>query len=166
MTVNWEWVAATLFIGIGATLVMDLWAIVLKRGFGIASLDYAMVGRWLGHMPGGRFFHDGIGKAAPVPGERALGWFLHYAIGVLFSALVLVIWGLGWARQPTVLPALIVGIGTVLIPFLVMQPAFGIGIAAAKTPQPNLSRLRSLATHTAFAIGLYLSAWLWALLRG
>lgn len=163
---SWEWVACALFIGIGATLVMDLWAIVLKRIFGIPSLNYALVGRWLGHFPRGHFVHESIAGAAPVAGERALGWIAHYAIGVIFAFLLLVLWGPGWARQPTALPALIIGIGTILVPFFVMQPAFGFGVAAAKTPRPNFARLLSLAAHTAFAIGLYLSAWLWAAIAG
>jgi len=160
-----ELVACALTLGIGATLVMDLWAIVQRHVFGIPSLDYAMVGRWLGHLPRGHFAHQSIGAAAPVAGERAIGWIAHYAIGVLFALLLLAVWGLGWAQQPTLLPALIVGIGTILFPFLIMQPAFGLGIAAAKTPRPNRARLLSLAAHTAFAIGLYLSAWLWAIIE-
>ncbi|HEX6102130.1 MAG TPA: DUF2938 family protein, partial [Alphaproteobacteria bacterium] len=44
-----------LLIGIGATLLIDLWAVALGRIFGVRSLDYALVGRWIGHMPRGRF---------------------------------------------------------------------------------------------------------------
>jgi hypothetical protein len=57
------------------------------------------------------------------------------------------------------LPALIVGLITVAAPFLIMQPGMGAGIAA-KTPNPTAARLRSLATHAVFGIGLYGSAWL------
>jgi hypothetical protein len=39
-----------------------------------------------------------------------------------------------------------------------MQPAMGVGLASSKAPKPNLARLRSLLAHTAFGIGLYLSA--------
>ena len=39
-------------IGIGATLVMDLWNLFLKRAFSIPSLNYCLLGRWLRHMPG------------------------------------------------------------------------------------------------------------------
>lgn len=158
--------ACAALLGIGATLVMDLWAIILKRCFGIPSLDYAMVGRWLGHMPSGRFAHAPIFAAPAVAGEQAMGWIAHYTIGVIFAATLLAIWGLDWALNPTILPALIIGIGTVLVPYLVMQPAFGLGLAAAKTPQPNRFRLLSLAAHTAFAIGLYLSGLIWAMLAG
>ena len=36
--------------GIGATLVMDLWNLFLKRTFSIPSLDYCLLGRWLRHI--------------------------------------------------------------------------------------------------------------------
>jgi hypothetical protein len=40
----------------------------------------------------------------------------------------------------------------------------GNGIAASKTPNPTLSRLRSILGHTVFGIGLYIAALLSALL--
>ena len=33
-------------IGLGATLVMDIWALFLQRIFKIPSLNYCLVGRW------------------------------------------------------------------------------------------------------------------------
>ena len=44
------------------------------------------------------------------------------------------------------------------MPFLLMQPAFGLGVAAAKTPAPWQARLKSLSSHLVFGVGLYLSA--------
>ncbi|KGM30184.1 DUF2938 family protein, partial [Inquilinus limosus] len=68
-------------VGAGATAVGDLWTALLARLTGVSGLNWAMVGRWVGHLPRGRFVHDGIGRSAPVAGERALGWATHYAIG-------------------------------------------------------------------------------------
>lgn len=147
-------------IGVGATLVMDLWALLLKRLFNAPSLDYAMVGRWIGHLPRGRLTHPGIARSAPIAGERAIGWIVHYAIGVLFALLLLALWGPAWAARPTLLPALIVGIATVAAPFLILQPGMGAGIAASKLPKPGVARLRSLMAHASFGIGLYLAGWL------
>jgi hypothetical protein len=39
-----------------------------------------------------------------------------------------------------------------------MQPMFGFGFAASKTPNPNQARSRSLMNHTAFGAGLYFFA--------
>lgn len=145
-------------VGLGATLAMDLWGLLLSRAFRFPAPDYCLVGRWLRHMPAGVFMHPSISKAAPKPAECMVGWFAHYAIGVLF-ALALVAWATpGWLESPTLLPALIFGIVTVVFPFCVMQPAFGLGFAASKTPNPAQARLRSLMNHTVFGLGLYVSA--------
>ncbi|MBY8603634.1 MAG: DUF2938 domain-containing protein [Burkholderia sp.] len=145
-------------IGAGATLVMDLWTLFRRRAFGIPSLDYALVGRWIGHMMHGRFRHVSIVAASPVAGERALGWLAHYAIGIAFAVLPVAIAGTAWISTPTPLPALVAGLASVVAPFFVMQPAFGFGIAASRTPHPGVARRRSLVTHLSYGVGLYLAA--------
>jgi hypothetical protein len=145
-------------MGIAGSALIDGWSLFVRRAFGISGLNYRMLGRWIGHFPEGRFLHARIAAAAPVRGEAVIGWSAHYAIGVSFAAVLLLAAGNGWAESPTPLPALAVGIGTILAPWLVMQPAFGLGVAGAKTPQPWASRLRNLATHTVFGLGLYVSA--------
>lgn len=157
-----EFIATAILIGAGATVVVDLWALALKRLFGIAGMNWGLAGRWFGHLSRGRFAHDSIAKAAPIRGELALGWSAHYLIGIVFAATLLAIRGLDWARHPTLAPALLLGILTVAAPFFLMQPGMGAGIAASKTPAPNTARLRSLITHAVFGLGLYLSALLWA----
>lgn len=144
-------------IGIGATMVLDAWLLVLRR-LHVPTLDFAMIGRWAGHAVRGRWKHEAIARAAPVRAERALGWSVHYLTGVAFAGLLVALSGVGWTRQPTVLPALALGIGTVLAPWLLMQPAMGAGIAAARTARPHANRLRSVANHTVFGAGLYLAA--------
>jgi hypothetical protein len=150
-------VLLSIAIGAGATLLMDVWGQVQSRAYGVPPLDYAFVGRWLGHMTHGRFTHASIVRSTPFPGERLLGWIAHYLIGIAFAALLLAIFGIEWAAQPTLAPAMLVGLGTMAVPFLVMQPAFGMGIAASKTLQPHVARLRSLVTHSVFGLGLYLA---------
>ncbi|KWA83039.1 hypothetical protein WL29_25775 [Burkholderia ubonensis] len=154
-----------LLIGAGGTLVMDLWALFRRRAFGTPSLDYALVGRWLGHMASGRFRHASIVAAAPVRHERPLGWLAHYAIGIAFAGLPVALAGTQWISAPTLLPALAAGIGSVAAPFFVMQPAFGFGIAAARTPQPSVARRRSVVTHLSYGLGLYASAQVLTLMR-
>lgn len=155
-----ELLTRAVVIGIGATIIMDLWAILLKRVFSVPSLDYRIVGRWILYMPQGKFKHDNILKVAPVYGERALGWFAHYVTGIVFAALLLLVAGLQWTQNPTILPALAAGIISVAAPFFIMQPGFG--VAASKTPAPATARLRSLMNHSVFGIGLYLAALLTA----
>ena len=144
-------------MGLGATVIIDLWALLLRRAFGIPSLNICFLGRWLLHMPSGKFMHASIGAASPKPGECAVGWTMHYLIGATFGVLFVTLASATWLDRPTLLPALAFGVVTVLVPFLTMQPAFGLGIAASKTPNPNQARLKSLATHTVFGAGLF--AW-------
>lgn len=157
MTENLEFALRTVLIGVGATLVMDGWALLLKQ-FGVPSLNFAFLGRWIGHLSEGQWMHESIAKATPVRFELLIGWCAHYAIGITFSALLLAAFGLQWARSPSLMPALSVGIVTVLAPLLVLQPALGAGIASAKTAAPVFNSLKSLATHTVFGFGLYLAA--------
>ena len=103
-------------IGTGATAAMDAWGFARKPLLGLAPPDYGLVGRWIGHMGRGRFRHASIATAPRVHGERLIGWAAHYLIGVTFAALLLAIWGTAWVEQPTLGPALLVGIGTVAAP--------------------------------------------------
>lgn len=148
-------ILGTALVGIGATATMDLWGVVRWRAFGIPRPDYAQVGRWLGHMRHGRFVHDAIAKAPAVPGERVLGWVAHYAIGVAFAALLVGAAGPGWLREPTLAPALLVGVATVVAPLFLLQPGMGLGIAARRAPRPWAARTQALITHAVFGLGLY-----------
>jgi hypothetical protein len=150
----------SIFIGAGATLAIDAWALARRRLLGIPPLDYALVGRWLAHLARGRFRHERIAAAAPVAHERAIGWAAHYLIGIAFAGVLLAIWGLPWVRHPTLGPALAVGIGSAAAPFLVMQPGMGAGIAASRTPRPAAARAQTLATHAIFGLGLYAAGWI------
>jgi hypothetical protein len=164
MTEGLESVLRALLTGIGATAVLDIWSLLLKRLFGVPSSNWSLVGRWFGYFPRGRLKHDSIAAAAPIRGELAIGWVAHYATGIAYAGLLVALWGLEWARQPTLLPALIVGAATVAAPFFIMQPGMGAGIAASKTPNPAQARLRSIINHTVFGFGLYIGAALTATL--
>jgi hypothetical protein len=146
-------------IGIGATATMDLWGMVRAPLMGVPAPNYGLVGRWLAGMSRGRFRHASIAAAPAVRGEQSIGWIAHYVIGVVFAALLLAIVGVEWIGEPTLLPALLVGVGTVAAPFLIMQPGMGAGIAASRTPNPGAARVQSLLTHFFFGLGLYISGW-------
>ena len=148
------WIA---LVGAGATAILDLWLMGLRR-LGVRSLDVALIGRWVGHLARGRFAHAAIANAQQVRAERALGWLTHYAIGVAFAGLLLLAVGHEWTRAPTLLPAVAVGVGTVLAPLFVMQPAMGAGFASSRTPKPLKNCLRSVVNHGVFGIGLYTTA--------
>ncbi|MDQ0472487.1 DUF2938 domain-containing protein [Labrys wisconsinensis] len=142
-------------IGIGATLLMDLWAIVLNRVFGLALPNWGLVGRWVWHLRTGRVFHDDITAAAPFSQELALGWVFHYAVGILYGALLVVVVGAGWLTAPTFLPAWILGLVTVGAGWFLLAPGMGAGWAASRRPDAMQVRALNLVAHTVFALGLY-----------
>lgn len=151
-------VAGAAAIGIGATLAMDAWNLFLKHQFGIPSLNYCLLGRWLGHIPAGTFRHANIGASPQKAHECTVGRVAHYSIGVALAVAFVALVSGDWLARPTLVPALAYGIATVVFPFFIMQPSFGLGIAASRTPRPVQARLKSLMTHTVFGIGLYVSA--------
>ncbi len=153
-----ELLIGAVLIGAGGAALMDLWSLALRRGLGIPTLDYALLGRWIGNFRRGRFTHDRIAAAKPVVGERPLGWLAHYSIGVAFAVLLLAVWGTPWLRSPTILPAMLIGLGTIVAPWFVMQPAMGAGFAGSRTPNPRATRIRNLGTHAVYGAGLYLTA--------
>jgi hypothetical protein len=153
-----EFILHSLVIGIGATALFDLWGLALHLAFGLPAPAWAMGGRWFAYVAQGAIWHDDIGRTAPVAYESAIGWVCHYAIGVLYAAVLLAIWGLDWAHAPTLLPALIIGVGTISAGWFLMSPGMGNGIAASRAASPWKARALGLAAHVVFGLGLYLSA--------
>ncbi|MFN7990129.1 MAG: DUF2938 family protein [Thermoanaerobaculia bacterium] len=155
---NLDLVLGVAVVGVGATLVMDLWNLFLKAAFGIPSLDLCLLGRWVGHMPAGTFRHERIGSAAPKAGECVIGRVAHYGIGVGLAAALALLTSGECLLHPAILPALFFGLVTVVFPFFLMQPALGLGLASARTPDPARARVKSLMSHAAFGLGLYVAA--------
>ena len=147
---------SAILIGLGATLTTDLWALFLNRAFKIPAPNYCLVGRWLRTMPEGIFRHSNIAFAPQKSAECTVGWIAHYMIGITFAITFVALAGNNWLQHPTLIPAIIFGVVTVLMPFFIMQPSFGLGLAASKTSNPAQARLRSLMNHIAFGVGLYL----------
>lgn len=148
-----------ILIGIGATLTFDLWGLFLKHAFKIVPSNICLIGRWIRYMPEGIFAHSSISSAPQKNAECTVGWIAHYITGVLFAITFIALVGIRWLQHPTLLPAILFGVITVVAPFFIMQPAFGFGIAASRTPNPAQARLRSLMNHAVFGIGLYLFGW-------
>jgi len=157
-----ELIARVVLAGVGATALIDAWSYLRGRFLGVPATDFALVGRWIGHMPRGQFVQRPVSKAAPVPGEALLGWGAHYLIGIAFAALLCWYAGPAWFSRPTPGPALLVGVVTVLAPWLLLQPGMGAGVFARHAPKPWQARFHSLLTHALFGLGLYLTTMLLA----
>jgi hypothetical protein len=146
-------------LGVIATIGMDIWAAVVKHGLRLPTADWAMVGRWFGHMPRGVFIHHPVSASAPIPNELVIGWIGHYLTGVVYGLAYLYIASVFLPGGPSLNSALIFGLITVVAPWFIMQPAMGAGVLASKTPRPGMMRMINLSMHAVFGVSLYL-AWL------
>lgn len=155
-----EMVIRATLVGIGGTIVLDVYSFLMQHFFGVAPTNWQMVGRWLGHMPRGQFVQPDMRQAEPVPGEHSLGWIFHYLIGIGYGLLLIAIWGAGWLQAPRIAAPMILALVLLVLPLFVMMPGMGMGLAASRTPSPNAARLRSLVGHSVFGCGMYLTAWL------
>lgn len=142
-------------MGIFATVVIDLWALVIKNGFKQQTTDWGIAGRWFAYIPRGKFIHRPIGKTEPVRHEKLIGWTGHYSIGVIYAWIYIVLMSKLFAIQPTLMSAIAFGVATVFAPWFIMQPGFGMGVMASNTPNPGIKRLASLSVHTIFGLALY-----------
>jgi hypothetical protein len=146
-----------LVVGIIATLATDLWLRLLQI-VGVPPANWALVGRWVAWMPRGVFLHRPIAATPAIRGELAIGWGFHYFTGIAYAALYLAITRLALASGPTLISALVFAITLLVAPWCVMQPAFGCGFFAARTPHPSVTRIINISGHAAFGVGLYLGA--------
>lgn len=150
-------ILAGILIGIGGTVAMDLWALFLNRAFGQPLTNWGNPGRWVAHLPQ-VVFHDDIGQAAPVAGETAIGWVFHYAVGILYGVIFVLLAGRGWLNDPTFLPVWIFALVTIAAGWFLLQPGMGLGWAASKTGNPWKARGMGLVAHTMFGLGMWLTA--------
>jgi hypothetical protein len=133
-----------IFIGIGATLTFDLWALFLKNVFKIAPSNFCLVGRWLLSMPDGIFKHSNIVSSPRKSAECAVGWIAHYMTGITFAIAFVALAGSNWLRHPTLIPAVVFGIVTVIAKFFhhaAFVRAWICGIKDAKSCAGKTSQL-------------------------
>ncbi len=149
--------ATIVAVGVFATLLTDLWQVLLKQTLGLPPANWAIVGRWVGGLPRGTFVHRRIADSPAVRGERLLGWAFHYAIGIAYAALFL--WGLGdgLGIAPTAMAAAFAA-ATLAAPWLILQPALGLGVMAALAANRRAIRTVTITTHLVFGLGLYAGA--------
>lgn len=154
-----------LVTGLVATAVLDLWQQIFLRITGLPITNWAMIGRWAGHMREGQFVQADIGKAAPVANEAALGWAIHYVVGIGYALVYLVLMRL-LGIEPGFVPAMIFGAVSVAVTWFAMEPILGAGAMASRTPKPELLRIQDFTSHLSFGFGLFLGVVVFRALAG
>ena len=155
-----SFVVQAVIAGVFATAMLDLWQRLLHAVAGIPPANWAMIGRWFAYLPRGQVVHRPIGATAEVRGELALGWAMHYLVGLAygFAYLGLLVYGLD--RPPSLLNGAAFGAASVAIAWFIMQPGLGIGVMGRLTPNPAVPILNALASHVIYGIALFAGAWL------
>lgn len=141
--------------GVTATALADLWQQALSHLSGWPAANWRLIGRWVGGMRHGVFMHHAIDEARPVAGEAAIGWIFHYCVGLIYAGVYLVVAGAPAPGLPAFAGAVVFGLITLVAPFLIMQPALGLGILARRAPRPFPVRFVTVTTHLVFGAGLF-----------
>lgn len=142
-------------LGIFATIIIDIWATFSNKVLNFPRTNWAVVGRWLGHIPRGKLSHAPVSAVPAIKYENILGWAFHYFIGVVYAALYVLFAFLFLDGQPSLLSAWVFGLITILSPWFIMQPCLGMGFCASKAAQPAMVRLQNFAIHSIFGVTLY-----------
>jgi hypothetical protein len=108
------------------------------------------------HALRGRFVHKNIIKAAPFEHEYVLGAVTHYLLGaslaLTYPALYLVF------GEPVpgnhVIPGLLWGLATTLLPWMILYPVFGWGFFGVTAPPGTRPVLSPTVSHLVYGLGL------------
>ena len=111
------------------------------------------LGRWTGHMLRGRFTHEDITKAEPIPHEAGIGMAAHYAIGLVLGAAYALLLQFPQPRQSSLPGATAYGVATTVFPWFWMFPARGQGVMGLRDGDLRVPAF-ALCTHVAYGLGL------------
>ena len=145
-------------VGIGGTVFMDLWSVLLNRVFAIAPPNWGLVGRWAFHLKHGVVFHSDIQNAQETAAETRIGWAFHYGVGIIYGVLFIALMGADWLKDPSFLPVWVFSVATIAAGWFLLHPGLGLGIALSKTPNPHFGRAMGLLGHTVFGLGMWCTA--------
>jgi Protein of unknown function (DUF2938) len=147
-----------LIVGVIATAALDVWQQICRVLFGMPITDWAMIGRWVGHFRDGQLVHRDIAKAPPVAGERALGWLVHYVVGIGYAVVYLLLMRLVFQSPPDLVSALVFAALSVGVTWFLMEPVLGAGVMASRTPKPAVAMAHDFTSHLSLGFGLYIGS--------
>ena len=127
-------VIEVIVIGVVAAAVLDIWQQIYRILFGTPITNWGMIGRWAAYIPKGQLVHENIGKTPAVPHEMALGWVVHYLVGIGYAVVYLFLMDVVIGTPPGFVSAMIFGIVSVSVTWFIIEPMLGAGFMASKTP--------------------------------
>ncbi len=142
--------------GVIAMATLDVWQQIYRVAFGAPITDWAMIGRWVGHIPQGQLVQQDIAKAPPVANERAIGRIVHYVVGIGYAVVYFLLMRFVFGSPPSFLSALIFGAVSVCVTWFFMEPILGAGVTGSKMPDRASAMVHDFTSHLSLGLGLYL----------
>jgi hypothetical protein len=142
-------------------MTMDVAMVAASRFGGPAfrsdRLGPDVIGRWAYGLSRGRWQHADITSEPAPRGELALGILTHYVTGIILTQAYLLLPRRRGAK-PSLLGATVFGIVSAALPLLVLFPSLGYGWLGLRSGDAARVDRIMLLGHTAFGIGIGLSA--------
>ena len=140
--------------GITACLAMDIFQRVLLLTCSQPPSNWAVVGRWTFYvLRTARLYQPAIENADEIKGEQALGWVVHYTVGIGYAIVYALFMQLGLLTA-SLSDGLIFGLSSVIVPWFFFLPVMGKGILGKYTPAPAKVCILALANHCVFGLGM------------
>ena len=144
-------------MGIAATFLMDFFGgLLVKSGVVRQRMKPTYVGRWVLYMFRGVFRHDDIDSSPALKRELQTSLVAHYLIGIGLAGIYLLLEGIIWTTPDSILPPLLFGIATTILPWFWLFPSFGFGFLASKREHRTDYLVTSTVNHLMFGVGLTL----------
>jgi len=88
--------------------------------------------------------------------ERAVGWVVHYFTGAVLALTYPAVFLLFGSAVPSdhLLPGLVWGLATVLLPWFVLFPGFGWGFFGNRSPRNVRPLLAPAIEHSVYGLGV------------
>jgi len=145
-----------LFVGVGSTILLDLWVTLVEKATSIPPTNWGIVGRWIIGIPNGHWTLDTSVNHEPTVTEKVLGWLFHYIVGIAYAVLIILLFGAGFIDSPSIMPVIIVGlILSTLAGLAILMPALGGGFMGRLIPNWFATFIYLVIAHAIFAIGQY-----------
>jgi hypothetical protein len=105
---------------------------------------------------GGHLVHKNIAESSSIENEVSVGWAFHYFTGGTLALTYPLFYLTFKVPMPEshLIPGLIWGLATVLLPWFILFPGFGWGFFGARAPSNVRSFISPLVEHLFYGLGL------------
>jgi hypothetical protein len=107
-------------------------------------------------MFSGRFVHKNIIESSPFKNELSAGWIFHYLIGASVALTYPLFYFAFKVPVPAnhLIPSLLWGLATTLLPWFTNFPAFGWGFFGIRAPRGTRPLIAPMISHVLYGLGL------------